>query len=135
MKKKLLIVSALFLILTLVAIVSLSQSTPTNTGPSDSTETTTPEGIVLYYGIGCPFCEEIDEYLEEKNTADYVTYEQKEVYYNMENAYELATAAAACGFPTDQIGVPFLWDGEGCFIGMPDIVNFFNQQVSSINNE
>ena len=50
---------------------------------------------------------------------------------NQNNAKELTEKARICGLPTDSIGVPFLWDGEKCFIGDQDIINFFSAKGGS----
>ncbi len=54
----------------------------------------------------------------------------KEVFKNKDNAALLATKAQACNIATDQIGVPFLWDGTKCYVGDEDIINFFKQKTN-----
>lgn len=88
------------------------------------------DGIILFYGDGCPHCEIVDEYLEENNMAEQVNFSHKEVYYNRTNAKELEEKAIICGMPAGSIGVPFLWDGEKCLIGDEDIIEFFKQKIS-----
>jgi len=86
-------------------------------------------GITLFYGIGCPHCEKVEEYLTTNKVAEKVQYTKKEVYYNKRNAKEMASRAKTCGLPTDTIGVPFLWTGSGCLLGEPDIVDFFQKKL------
>lgn len=136
MKIKILIPSILFVFVVIIALIAFSKPAPNSENSAVFTEeSTAPSGIVLYYGIGCPFCEQIDAYIEEKGIDEVVTFEHKEIYYDRDNASELALVASVCEPPLDNIGVPFLWDGENCFIGMPDIVNFFDQKVIDNENE
>jgi glutaredoxin len=86
--------------------------------------------IILFYGKGCPHCAVVEEYIKENNIQDKVSFVQKEVYYNQDNAKELLEKAKICGIPTNSIGVPFLWDGKNCLIGDRDIINFFKQKTN-----
>jgi glutaredoxin len=86
--------------------------------------------IILFYGTGCPHCAIVDEYLEENNVKEKVAFAHKEVYFNRTNAKKLEEKASACGMPTNSIGVPFLWDGEKCFVGDKDIIDFFKQKIN-----
>jgi len=70
----------------------------------------------------------VEEYIKENNINDKISFAQKEVYYNQNNAKELEAKAKICELPTDSIGVPLLWDGEKCLIGDQDIINFFKQK-------
>ncbi len=94
-------------------------------------EIQTESQIILFYGMGCPHCAIVDEYLEENNVKEKVDFVQKEVYFNRANSKQLEEKAQACGMPADSIGVPFLWDGEKCFIGGQDIIEFFKQKINT----
>jgi len=59
-----------------------------------------------------------------------VPFIKKEIYYNKQNASELAEKAAACGIPADSIGVPFLWDGATCLVGDQPIIDFFKAKIN-----
>ena len=133
---KTLIPSILFIIVTVIALFAFSKEAPNSEELTESAQTkTTPSGIVLFYGIGCPYCEQVDAYITEQDITEKVSFERKEVYYNKENADELASLVSICGLPTNKVGVPFLWDGEYCFVGMPDIVNFFDEKVTENTND
>jgi hypothetical protein len=83
--------------------------------------------LIFYYGNTCPHCAKVESFFKDSNMAAKILFQQKEVYKNRNNAAELQTRATACGLPTDQIGVPFLWDGTNtkCLVGDQDIINFF----------
>lgn len=88
-----------------------------------------PQGIVLYYGDGCPHCALVETFVKEKNVEEKVKFERKEVYNNKRNAREMASFAKKCGLPTDSIGIPFLWTGTQCLTGDKDIIAFFQRQL------
>ncbi len=85
--------------------------------------------IIFYYGYSCPHCEIVEEYLDENDIASKVRFSKKEVYKNKANAAEAIEKAAQCGIGADELGVPFLWDGENCYIGDQNIIDFFKKEV------
>ena len=88
-------------------------------------------GIILFYKIGCPHCEKVDEFLTAKKVAEKVQFAKREVSLNRSNAELLLAKAQVCGLPTDNLGVPFLWDGSACYEGDQDIINFFQQKIGA----
>lgn len=87
--------------------------------------------IILYYGIGCPHCAKVEEFIQENKIKEKIDFEEKEVYYDYQNALDLQEKAKKCALPLREIGVPFLWDGSKCFIGDEDIIQFFTKKISS----
>ena len=83
--------------------------------------------IILFYGKECPHCQEVEKFLTDNKIADKVQFESAEVWHNTANAGLLAQKAQACNIPKEQQGVPFLWAKGECFIGTPDVENFFKQ--------
>ena len=94
-------------------------------------EPTIGQGIILFYGTGCPHCEKVEEYLQENNIESKINIEKKEVYDNKDNANLLAKIAKKCGIKENELGVPFLWTGSECKIGDEDIINFFKEKVET----
>ena len=133
MKNKILIPTILFAVVLIFSFFALSQEKDKN--QISTNETVAKEGqsadqVILFYGDGCPHCAIVEEYIKENSIGDKISFAQKEVYYNQNNAKELEAKAKICGLPTDSIGVPFLWDGEDCLIGDQDIINFFKQKTN-----
>ena len=131
MSKKSLFIIILLIIISIGFIFVLTRdkglSEDANTNISER-----PEGqIILFYGEGCPHCAVVEEYIEQNNIKEKISFEQKEIYNNKNNAQELTSKAKMCGLPTNSIGVPFLWDGEKCFIGDKDVVDFFKEKAGS----
>lgn len=132
MKHKTIIPTILFIAVLIFSFFALwyeknKNKTPTN---ETTTENQSESQIILFYGDGCPHCKIVEEYINENNVQNKISFAQKEVYYNQNNAKELETKAKTCGLPTNSIGVPFLWDGEKCLIGDQDIINFFKQKTN-----
>jgi hypothetical protein len=88
-----------------------------------------PEGIILFYGDGCPHCENVDDFVSQNKIEDKVSFTRLEVWYNKDNQNILAQVVQKCGTQTDQVGIPFLWDSEKCYIGQDDVINFFKQKA------
>jgi glutaredoxin len=91
-----------------------------------------PEKIVFFYGIGCPHCQKVEEFIKENKIKEKISFEEKEVYLNKENAKLLTEMAKKCGINENEIGVPFLWDGEKekCIIGDEPIIEFFKEKLN-----
>jgi glutaredoxin len=89
-----------------------------------------PEGILLFYGQGCPHCKDVEDFITQNNIEDKVKFTRLEVWYNKDNQVILAEVAQKCGITGDSVGVPFLYDGNGkCYIGEVDVPNFLKMQA------
>lgn len=133
MKNKTTIPTILFTIVLIFSFFALSQEKDKNqisTNETVAEENQSADQIILFYGDGCPHCAIVENYIKENSIKEKLFFKEKEVYYNRDNADELVQKAQICGIPTNSIGVPFLWDGEKCFIGDQDIINFFNQRIN-----
>ena len=131
MNKKLLLPAIIFLSISItgIAILSNDQNTRPNKTAQKSQIIQTDK-IILYYGDGCPHCALVEKFVAENSIETKVSFAKKEVYYNKQNASELAEKARTCGMPTDSIGVPFLWDGSKCLVGDQDIIEFFKSKIN-----
>jgi glutaredoxin len=91
----------------------------------------TSSQIIFFYGNGCPHCANVEKYFSDNNITGKITFDQKEVFNNADNAAVLGDKAHSCGLNTDSIGVPFLWDGATgkCYVGDQDVINFFQQKL------
>jgi glutaredoxin len=130
MKNKVIIPTILFIAVLIFSFYVLSQERK-NQSPKNETGTTqnqSADQIILFYSDGCPHCAKVEEYIKENNIQNKISFVQKEVYYNQDNAQELLEKAKLCGLPINSIGVPFLWDGKKCLIGDQDIIKFFKQK-------
>lgn len=126
LKKKIFIPAALFAIVLIFSFFALSREENKNQPADRQGE---QSQIILFYGDGCPHCAKVEKYIEENKVKDKISFAQKEVYHNKNNADEMAGKAKICGLPAGSIGVPFLWDGEKCLIGDQDIIDFFKQKT------
>jgi glutaredoxin len=123
MKNKVIIPTILFIIVLIFSVVILLENKESN-HPAEQSQ------IVLFYGDGCPHCAIVEDYIKNNNIKERLSFEEKEVYYNQNNAKELEAKAKICGLATDSIGVPFLWEGEKCYVGDQEIIRFFNQKIN-----
>lgn len=141
MNKKLLVLTILFLAVAILAIFALANNKKDTTdkevsdvqNPSQQTnqgQTQETNGIILFYGDGCPHCAIVEEYVNQNGIEAKVSFAKKEVYYNKQNADELIAKAKACSMSTNSIGVPFLWDGSTCLVGDQDIIEFFKSKIN-----
>lgn len=130
MNKKVIIPTILFVAVFIISVFVLSQNKENNlpdyiNGENQQTE---ENQVILFYGDGCPHCAIVEDYIKENDIKNKVSFEEKEVYYNQNNSNDLVQKAKACGIPTNSIGVPFLWDGENCYVGDQKIIDFFSSK-------
>jgi glutaredoxin len=133
MDKKIIISTALFLLLSAGAIFILgSEKSPSPTEGNGNSVPPAPAGqIVLYYGSTCPHCKDVENWLKDNDVQSKVSYQEKEVYEDKDNSKELVATAKVCGKDENSIGVPFLWTGSDCLVGYDQIIEFFGQKISS----
>lgn len=86
--------------------------------------------FVLYYGQGCPHCKIVEDFIKENNILAKIRIEQKEIYYNKDNALELLEKARICGINRNSVGVPFLWNGKECILGDKPIIDFLHNKLT-----
>ncbi len=132
MNKKLISISILFFAVAIFAVFALANNWKDPISPVADNQTPVQQTseIVLFYGDGCPHCALVEEFVAQNSIEDKVPFAKKEVYYNKQNADEMVVKAQVCGFPTDSIGVPFLWDGSKCLVGDQDIIEFFKLKAN-----
>lgn len=83
-------------------------------------------GIILFYGDGCPHCKIVDDFVSQNKIEDKVKFVKLEVWNNKNNQAILGQVAKKCGITSNSVGVPFLYDGSSkCYVGDVDVINFF----------
>ena len=122
MNKKILLPTILFASVLVFSFLVLLKNQPINQQSEQSQ-------IILFYGIGCPHCAKVEEFIKENQIEKIISFVKKEIYFNRQNAKELEEKAKICEIPENEVGVPFLWDGEKCFLGDVDIINFFKEKI------
>ncbi len=88
------------------------------------------EGATIYfYGEECPHCKDVIAFLDKNDIYSKVDFVKKEVWHNKSNGEELRKAALKCGMNPANIGVPFLFSEEKCYMGGPDVIEFFSKKA------
>jgi glutaredoxin len=101
-----------------------------NTKKEETQKTIDNSRMTFFYGDGCPNCVNVEKFLEEnKNIEEKVEFEKKEVFRNKENLKIMKERAVICGISEESLGVPLFWDGNKCFVGDVDIINFLKEKA------
>ncbi len=91
---------------------------------------TSVKAPILFYGVTCPHCFDLEEWLKNNKVEEKIQLIKKEVYQNQANSQELEQLAQKCGLDVSSIGVPFLFTDEGkCLIGKTEIINYLEQKI------
>ena len=94
-----------------------------------------PEGIILFYREDCPHCKNVEDFVSQNNVEEKIKFTRLEVYFSKDNQNILAQLVDNCKLNPNEVGVPFLYDGQNCLMGDADIINFFSKYIEDINNE
>lgn len=78
-----------------------------------------------YYGKDCSHCQRVDQFLETNRIGDKVPFIKKESSFDLQNGKEFLAVAEKCGFSKGEAGFPLVYAGGKCYLGEPDVINFF----------
>ncbi len=90
---------------------------------------------IYYYTQVCPFCEDVAAWMNENDVDNKLNIPRRDVGQSEALSQELTKKAAECGLEPNQIGVPFLYAEEQCFIGAPDIINYLESEINNSNDQ
>jgi len=82
--------------------------------------------VIFYWGVGCPHCENIKEYIKENQIDKKILIEEREVYNDKKNLEMLRMDAQRCGLGSSMIGIPFLVYKQKCYVGEDEAKNLFD---------
>jgi glutaredoxin len=107
---------------------------PTSTEPQITKESLVDEtkdgAVILYWAEGCSHCESVKAKIFNARIDDKITIVQKEAYNNDAVYKEFFTRLKYCQVPEHQMGVPMLWDGEHCYLGVEGIMDALGKRVA-----
>ena len=92
-------------------------------------QTAVTSDIIFFYGQECPHCKDVEKFLADNDVASKVKFDSLEVWHNTANSNLLLQKAEECGISKDKAGVPFLYAKGKCYVGTPDVENFFKQEA------
>lgn len=133
MNKKIATLSLLSIIVFLLGIVIWGSSNKQNS--QENVNLSSPETPVFFYSRTCPHCHEVEEWMKTNKLEEKIKIIKKEVYNNRAHALELEKIAQKCGILKNDLGIPFLYAEEKCFIGTSEITNYFSQKVKQLELE
>lgn len=113
------------------ADVNLSQTGGVQEITKESLADETNDGaVILYWAEGCSHCESVKAKIANARIGDKITIVQKEAY-NDDSVYkEFFARLKYCQVPEHQMGVPMLWDGEHCYLGVEEIMDTLGKRIS-----
>lgn len=90
--------------------------------------------IVLYWKVGCPYCENVEKWISENNINKVIKINYKEIHYIKSNQEDLVkTVQNNCPEQIGQqgIGVPLAFDVNNkiCAAGDTPIIDFLKQKI------
>ena len=138
-----LIVTISLLVTSLVFIVVIVMGSQQGEGLplADNGQQTEQEGTetvekvdadIFYWGTTCPYCHDVQDWMEEQGVEEKIEIISKEVYNNRANSLELSARARSCDLDADRgVPVPFLYTIDGdCLIGSLDIIEYLEGRIA-----
>lgn len=124
------IIIALILVIALAYLGKMVSKVALPDYPDDQAD------LVLYWGKGCPHCENVKNYIRQNKLDDKIKISYREVYYDNGNQQKLETAAKLCPeIDVGQgIGVPLAFDPKEkkCILGDTPAIDWLKLKI--INN-
>jgi len=130
MKQKIITLLVVVLIAGLLSLVIVVSNNKEKQVAEQKIEALKNADPVFYYGNTCPHCEIVEEWFQDNQVEEKMTFQKKEVYDDQVNANELTKVAVSCGLDANSIGVPFLYAEGKCLIGSPDIIEYFANKLN-----
>jgi hypothetical protein len=89
--------------------------------------------IILFWGEGCPHCENVEDYISQNNLDEKINISRKEVYYNKQNQILMSQKADRCP-EIDQsagMGVPMAYfvAEDKCYLGDTPIIEAIDEKL------
>lgn len=100
--------------------------------PSQSDMESLRNQITYYYGLECPHCLRVLQFIEENKIAEKVTFTKKEVSHDVANGQEFLQVAKTCGIASSDAGVPLLYAEGKCFLGETEVMGFFKEKAGMV---
>jgi glutaredoxin len=116
----------LFLLLSAVVLFGACSLKKTSAPVANNAD----QGIVFYYSYSCPHCKIVEQYMAENKVEEKIKITSKEINADKTAQSEIMNHAVFCKMDQSNLGVPFLWTGEKCFMGDTDIINFFKEKLN-----
>ena len=91
-----------------------------------------PTKPTLFVGDGCPHCKKVEDFITSSGVDKKYSFDTKEVWYNQNNAAVMNQVWQHCGLSNTADGgmsVPLLWDGNTCYSGEVEIMNFLKTKL------
>ncbi|MBU5690196.1 MAG: glutaredoxin domain-containing protein [Candidatus Aenigmatarchaeota archaeon] len=87
--------------------------------------------ILFFYGITCPHCKNVENFIDENNLNDKLKIRSFEVYQNETNLNEMLAYARKCGLKDSNLGVPMIYYNGKCYIGDKDCIDLLKNLAGS----
>jgi len=123
------IVSLIVVIFGYIIVNSFAKKNNSSSNSSASFNLPAKDKIIFYYGITCPHCKDVEEWMEKNKIEEKIKIEKKEVYQDQKNSAELNLVAKSCGLDSTSIGVPFLWADGKCYMGTPEVERVLEEKL------
>lgn len=88
--------------------------------------------IVFYFSDNCSECVNIEKYLKNNDVENKIGFIEKNINKDEAGAEQMAEDAMYCNVDEESFGVPFLWADGKCYTGEKNIIDFFNNKLSSL---
>lgn len=120
----------IFLVIIILIIfgIKLLSKKPSTSSTFDSSR---PTDMTLFWGDGCPHCENVRNYIKNNSSLSKLNIDQKEVYYNQSNQKIMEETAKKCPEldASKGLAVPMAYVDNKCLVGDTPIIDWLKQKI------
>lgn len=94
------------------------------------------ENPILFWGVGCTYCEELKETVKEEKLEESISIEYKEIYNNKEDLTLFKEKIKECNVPNEQAVIPMVYIDGICTFGVDDSMKILKAKIAGedLNN-
>jgi len=114
-----------YISLLLVVVVFLSACTSPQANTQVKQTISVPPGKILFFSKTCQHCILVEQYITDNNIHQKIYFVERDITVDQEAYQLMPVIGQRCGFVEANLGVPFFWDGNKCYVGDESIINYF----------
>ncbi len=91
------------------------------------------ENPILFWGVGCTYCEELKDQVKAEKLEENITIEYKEIYNNKEDLTLFKEKIKECNVPNEQAVIPMVYIDGICTFGVDDSMKILKAKIAGEN--
>ena len=104
---------------------------PTTDNPAPQ-QSALDETLIVYYEVGCPFCEEVKAFLSDTGIREKLPIMEKDISTSDENMTDFVYAIVMCRIDIEEAAVPLLYANGICYRDAQEIIDYLSRRLETL---